>query len=352
MSVQFNFNSLKYNNISHFENQNGENIGFQGLNRCLSRDFVNGGRSKITGFVQMADDAVMEAIKNHPKSRRFVGNLPPDWIDQIPKGKRKETVQQIQDLFSGLAEKLYSPQGTRVNKDETFVVDFLSQLKQSLGLDTEIKYIHAGDIGKAYKLKVGDKKYVFKAFHSDMNPDYAKSNGEIFEPARAPYANKKGCKSFVDFYFGRIGTHDNHDGFMLTKFETSNQKFTPGEEIKRLLRMLKSRVVTADISIKSTPQIPDDLNIIGLKAIDLGDLTLLSQNLHKALKKTAKDIEKYYFNTKKNLTNKEVILNQINDIRQIFGCFCINRYVEENLQNTLRRLTELLKTNKSKFDKP
>ena len=302
MSVQFNVNSLKYNNTNHLENKNfrhGKDIGFQSqsLTRCLSKTFINGGMNKKTGFAQTAEDAILEAIKDNPKSRRFVGNLPPEWIDQIPKGKRKETVQQIQDLFSGLAEKLYSPQYTKFKKDETFVVDFLSQLKQALGLDTEIKYINAGDIGKAYKLKVGDKKYVFKAFHSDMNPDYAKSNGEIFEPARAPYANKKGCKSFVDFYFGRIGTHDNHDGFMLTKFELSNQKLTPKEEIKRLLSFLKSRVTTPDIDINVKTNVSDDLNIIGLKAIDLGDLALLPQNLHKTLKNTAKDIEKYYFNS-------------------------------------------------------
>ena len=341
MSVQFNVNNLKYNNISYFENNAGKNIGFQGLNRCLSRSFVNGGRNKVTGFAQMAEDTVMEAIKNHPKSRRFVGNLPPEWIDRIPKEKRKETIQQLQDLFSNFAEKLCTPQCTKFKKDETFVVDFLKNLKQKLGLDTNIEFIDSGEIGKAYKLKVGKKKYVFKTFHSDMDPGFSKSHGKVFEPARAPYANKKGCKSFVDFYFGKIGTPESQDGFMLTKFEPSDQKLTPAEEIRRLLRMLKSPVTSPDIYI--CQNISNDYNTIGRKIIDFGKLVLIPQNLSKELKKTAKDIEKYYFNTGKIENNKKTVLNQINDIKQIFSCFSIDLDVEENLINTLNRIAALLK---------
>ena len=34
----------------------------------------------------------------YPNSRRFVGNLPHEWITKIPKAKRKETIQEIQDF--------------------------------------------------------------------------------------------------------------------------------------------------------------------------------------------------------------------------------------------------------------
>lgn len=296
------------------------------------------GKSKNSEFINSAEDAVMKAVESYPKARRFVGNLPPEWIDIIPNEKRRETVRQIQYLFSSFAEKLYTPKSWWYPKDGVFADDFLKNLKQILGLDTSIEFIKSGEIGKAFKLEVGEKQYVFKTFHSDMHSDYKGYHGKILEPSRAPYAKKKGCKTFTDYYFGKIGTDESKDAFMVTKFEPFGQKFTPTEEIKRLLRMLKSPVFTSEITIINKLGSFDCSNLIGLKIIDFGHLDILPIKLNKELKKVAKSIEKYYFNTKKSWNKEEAVINEINNADCIFKKFVIDFCVADNLRTILREL--------------
>ncbi len=50
----------------------------------------------------------MKLLVDHPKWNRYIGNLPPDWIDNIPKAERKTQIQAVQNLFSTLTENLYS----------------------------------------------------------------------------------------------------------------------------------------------------------------------------------------------------------------------------------------------------
>jgi len=345
MSIQFSSNNLKYNNIRRPENKN---IAFQGLNRHLSKHFVEAGISKITGNSITVQEAVREAIEANPKSRRFVGNLPAEWIKALPKENRKEHVQKIQDLFSGLAENLSTPKGTKFEKIENFCTDFSQQLKQILGLDTNIKDIGSGDIGKTYKLEIGKNKYVFKTFHSDVSSEV---HGKILEPSRAPYANKKGCKSFIDFYFGKIATGDTKDGFMLTKFEDPKQQLIPAEELKRLIRILKSPVVSTDTFISMARN--NSKNIIGEKIVDFGALNLVEQNLHESLKKAAKNINKHYFNSKKTPTNQDLAFKEIEIIKpsmsinlsdkEAFDNFIKNHAFNSNVYNLLQRLTAILK---------
>lgn len=301
MLVRVNINNLNCN--SRNENRN---IGFQGLSRHLSRNFVIGGKSKKTGFINFAEDTVIEAVETYPKARRFVGNLPPEWIDRIPKEKRRETVRQI------------------------------------LGLDTRIEFIKSGEIGKAFKLEVGEKQYVLKTFHSDMDPYYNKWHGKILEPSRAFYTRKKGCKTFTDYYFGKIGTNESKDAFMVTKFQIKEQKLTPAEETKRLLRILKSPVTTCEIDIGYHPGAYIDINSIGLKIIDFGNLEMIPQKLNKELRKVAKSVEKYCFNTKKSWNKEDAVLNQIKNAADLFKNYCIHGSIKSNLENVLTRLATIV----------
>jgi len=331
LSVQFGFNNLKYNNISHSENKNHKNVGFQGLNRYLSKQFIE------------SEEIAFDALKKYPKSRRFVGNLPSEWIAKIPKANRRETVQQIQDLFAGFSEKLYSPKSAKIQEDEKLVADFSNQLKQILKLYTNIEYIDSGSAGKAYKLEVGLREYVFKVFHNDIGDIFTGSSGKLIEPARAPHSNKKGCKSFVDFYFGKIATEESQDGFMLTKFVEQDEKFKPYEEIKRLLNFLKSPVSSSDSYISDGRDIPDGLNIIGLKTIDFGELERVPKELNKKLKKFTKYFGNFYFNTKKNSDNTKAAFDQIKYTKKDFDHFSIDDDVKENFINVLQRLKKFTK---------
>ena len=331
MSVQFKLNTTKYNNISY-----SENISFQGLNRCLSKHFIN-------------KETALELANMYPNSRRFVGKLPHEWIIEIPEEKRKETIQEIQDLFASFAEKLYTPKFSEFPKNEKFVTDFLKKLKKFLGMDTKIEFIGEGiTAGKAHKLVVGDKQYVLKTFHSDIDEELVEKHGKIMEPSRAPYAKKKGAGSFVDFYFGKTGTAESADGFMVTKFEVLDKILTPREEMKRLLRLLKSPVESSDVLISLVSEVQDSLNTIGLKIIDFGALKLLPQELHKAAKNAAKNIGEYYFNPGKNSDTKRLALDEISKLQIAASANTYSRvsFLASTLPDTLTRIERLLNPKK------
>ena len=278
----------------------------------------------------------------YPNSRRFVGNLPHEWITKIPKAKRKETIQEIQDLFASFAEKLYSPKFSEFPKNEQFVTDFLKKLENFLWMDTKIEFIGEGiTAGKAHKLVVGDKQYVLKTFHSDIDEKLIDKHGKIIEPSRAPYVKKKGAGSFVDFYFGKTGTAKSADGFMVTKFEVPGKILTPREEMKQLLRLLKSPVDSSEVLISRISEIHDSLNTIGLKIIDFGALKLLPQDLHKAAKNAAKNIGEYYFNPRKNSDTKRLAQDEISNNFNSRVSF-----YDTILPGTLTRIERLLKPKK------
>lgn len=331
MSIQLNQNNICHN---HYKDP-----AFQGLNRYLSKNFVQAGISKISGIHVSNEEAVMEVLEKFPKSRGFVGNLPPDWIDRIPKGSRKETVQQIQDLFANLAENIYSPIFTKFDRNEKFITDFTNKLQNILKLETHIDFINEGSIGKAFRLGVGNNQYVFKAFHSLICPEFWDLHGKVVEPARASFAKKHGCKSFTKFYFGKIAEMDAKNGFMVTKFEDSKRELTPQDEIKRLIRILKSPVTTPDMTINSA--IMTGGNTIRRKIIDYGNLKLFNNNL----KETAVQISKYYFNTRKNKKNKQMIIENINKTNEFLLEFQNTEYcisARSNMRSTLKRLSELI----------
>ncbi len=86
------------------------------------------------------------------------------------------------------------------------------------------EYLTQKEIGKVFTLKVGDKDYIYKCFHSNVSEFFSRSHGKIMETSRAPYAEKKGCKTFAKFYFGKLAKEDTKDGFIITKFEDITKK--------------------------------------------------------------------------------------------------------------------------------
>lgn len=336
MILQFNHN--------HINSRKNTSPSFQGLNRYLSKNFVEAGISKISGKLVTNEEAVLEVLEKFPKSRRFVGNLPPDWIDKIPKGNRKETIQQIQDIFSEFAEKLCTPMYTAFNKDENFVIDFLNKLQKTLKLVPNIEFIKEGSLGKAFKLEIGNKNYVLKTFHSNTDPCYRQKHGKIIETSRTPYTEKNGYKSFADFYLGKIASKEGKDGFILTGFEDKNKNLTQQEEIKRLLRLLKAPFTSPDIIIYHNAR--QDLNMIGRKVIDLGSLKLLDETFNKMLVKAAEEIGKYCFNTKKSAENKQKVLDKILETYNSYINHNNKKFIASigtNLVVILERLSDLIK---------
>lgn len=281
----------------------------------------------------------MKLLDDHPKWNRFIGNLPPDWIDNIPKAERKTQIQAVQNLFSTLTENLYSPKGKNFTGNERFIAEFKKKLEAIIKIKVNFEYLTQKEIGKVFTLKVGDKDYIYKCFHSDLSEFFSNSHGKIMETSRAPYAEKKGGESFVKFYFGKVAKEDTKDGFLVTKFEDIKQKLTPREEIKRLIKFLKSHVNCYDTELHQ--YIEDDYNMIGRKIIDLGCLEQIPSNLHKEIKKLANKITQFCFNTSKNAPYK-YIFKQINDMKTQIEYSSINVDTTKNLKEALQRISVLI----------
>lgn len=340
MKIQINQNN-KYN-------QN-KALAFQGLNRYLSRHIIENKADK--GILITAEESVLNALEKCPNSRRFVGNLPPDWINTIPKEKRKETVQQIQDLFADFAKKICSYWKVKSKNYKLAAPEFEKKLEEILNLKVNINYYSQGDLGKTFKLNVGEKLYIFKNFHRDLIIDGEELHGKTFEPAFAPYAHKNGCKTFADFYFGKVAAKKDHDGFILTLFEDYTKELSPHEELKRLLRILKSPITTPDIIINSNKN-SFSKNLIGLKIIDLGNSTRVNKNLNNELKTMANEIAKYGFNilkrtndkpiSNKNLEHRKNLFEKLEKMKDILFFYYTDLEQRQIFYNAMQRIIILL----------
>jgi len=285
MDLRFNLTRNKYQNPSP---------SFSGLNRTLSKHFIVD-----------AKNLAPQLIDAYPKSRGFVGNLPADWIKLLPPNKIKQSVISIQNMFAELAKQLHTPRNFAVYNLN--LSDFENSLNKILGLKVKVKDLDSGDIGKAFLMNVGDKGYIFKCFHSNIASVYTDVHGSIVETTRAPFVNRNSMGTFTKLFFGRIGTDSEKCGFMLTNFEHSGQKFSPEEKAKRLLKIIKSPVSTADMGLIEGKN--DHRNYIGLKIIDYGYIQHIPDEIHSVLVNFANHCQEIFFHSPKKNQQKVNITN-------------------------------------------
>jgi len=320
-------------------NNNQQKPTFQGLNRYLSKHFPQEEIGVISKQAVSSSEFVMEAINKYPKSRRFVGNLPPDWIERLPKENRKDYVQKIQDLFSNLAEILSSKEteyNLVVAKNQRHLTNFKLQFKNLLGADVGLYTLSPegnGSFAKAYVLKIDEKKYLFKVFHSDQTKQKRiNSSWKLVEPARAPFVMRTSKKGFAKFYFGRMAGLNDKDGFMLTEF-LQEKLMTEKQQCRNLLRLLTSHVLSLDILYYGQLK-----NVINLKIFDYGELTLQPPEFLKKIKPknnklNVQEVKNIIYNTPPKIKTDSKIKGNV-DYRRIISTLLLKfKIMNENLHD-------------------
>jgi len=310
-------------------------VPVSGLNRYFSRHFLSDADEIYHSgdIFSLSERLVDEKLLKHSKSRGFVGNVPAEWLKDIPREQRKSHVQKIQDLFAQFAEGHYSA-NDYLTKYEVYKT-FKSSLKEALKLPIELSVEKGGSSGKVFKLEVNNKLYALKVFQNDIDRERLSCHGQMMEISRAPFVKKKGNKAFSEFYFGKVNNQSGKDGFALFKFEDSTHKLPVNKEAIRLLRLLRCLVYSHDFSLISGQ------NLINLKFIDYGYLLLMPEEINKKLKQIADEVGQYYFKKKKNCQTiekgKNIIGISVN--KSISEAERLNRNIE-NLKEELERVFE------------
>jgi len=344
-SIYKNINS----SYSKYEKQKDKNVSFQGLNRYFAKKFIY---THMFYNYETLEETLLTVVNKYPKSRRFLGNLPHDWIEKISPEKRKESVIKIQDLFAELAKQTSSPRDAKQNIKHA-AKGFCESLDNLLGTaGTTIKYIKSGYFGKAYKLSVNDRHYVFKSFHSDIEEVFFKDLGPMVETIKAPFV-KKTTSAFADFYFGKFATKKENDGFLLIKYENEIKKPKSPKllipfiqnQIMLLLKILRAPVTSEDIKFEIKNGVISDKNIVGTKIVDYGRINRQWFSSMNQLKQQTKDLQKECFIRKKQLVNIDKTIKTLMEMKLLLE----ENSLLDNLKNVPDKLSVLIiELNKTK----
>lgn len=245
-----------------------DTIHFTGLNRNLSK------------MAYASIDSIKKEVKNFPKSKGIVGNLPAEWIQKIPKENRANVIKELYGELNAIVRErrvdVLAQIGTNKRLSEAFSNAGITQSGQKIS----ILYIGEGELGTAFRLLgLSDDKYIIKIFH----PKSVTSNhhGKHIEPNRAAFWQKYAGKNtqMAPFYFA-----DLKAGYMVNKFIDDN---TP--KYKRYI--LPQSLGLKSFDIDENPDAKH--NIIKGFQIDYGGLEVKKSTLVKDKKKQA-DFRKFF----------------------------------------------------------
>ncbi len=194
------------------QNKNLINPNFKGLSKDLGK--------------KLYEDAttISQASYKHPKSQGVAGNLPPSWIQNIPKSERKEKINKLYSDMSRIPDILRKGEfsdraAKKASKKLTKALIEASIIDKKTKL--ELKKLGRGSAGYGYLIEgmPTGEKFVIKIYHS-FDPNN-RQTGPNIEINRAIYWKKNAGSNNqrVKFYFGDIDS-----GYMVTKFVDENTK--------------------------------------------------------------------------------------------------------------------------------
>lgn len=221
-----------------------EEFGGKGLTRYLKSHWVDAPQ-------------LVRILEEYPDVSRNIGSPPKGWLDNVPEGKRKETVLAIFDTCAEFSSKI-SPFYEEDAEFQPLVEEFEGRLCETLGKKVKVKYITKGTVGNVFSIEADDKKYVIKSFRKDAGT--GNGHGRSEEPQKAIFVKNNERKSrFAEFYFGRVATREEQDGFIVTEY-VDQQKRT-GKKSPYDMPYITSNDSNA-------------ANLIGTKGVDFGDLSI------------------------------------------------------------------------------
>lgn len=103
------------------------------------------------------------------------GAFPYSWLKRIPAANRGAATQKLHDVLRNAAIEMYSPESDIAKRP--LLDNLAKKLENIIGQTIQIKYLGTGAFSKTYTMQIpGDKKYVWKIYHCDVNNGMMHSN--------------------------------------------------------------------------------------------------------------------------------------------------------------------------------
>lgn len=176
-------------------------------------------------------------LAGFPLTDRNIGGLPEGWLNNVPQQQKAEASKKIYSTLADFAQKntITKIEEGKLSKD----------LSDILGFKAECSFVDDGQFGKAYKVNIDGKDYCLKTFKQEKKHVNSAAHGSQIEVQSALYANSHSRDGqFTKFFFGKVASASDYDGFMVTEFLTQNKNKTI--EYKKENPIVSSETVKVD----------------------------------------------------------------------------------------------------------
>ncbi|OGI22969.1 MAG: hypothetical protein A2287_08930 [Candidatus Melainabacteria bacterium RIFOXYA12_FULL_32_12] len=317
--VIFNKNLIKKTVLD--QNSSQPSTNFTGLSSSMESKAFN------------KQETIVKLRESYPNSLGVTGNLPADWIKEIPKDKREEEIKKLYKAFDEITEIFRSgrprerdqwsdqqvlkirPSEESLQKASNILINTFKNAGIKIEEDIKIEKLGAGKLGYAFKFNVNDDKYVFKVYHDiDSNLGLVKyGHGNPLENNKALFIkrNTHGKNQYAPYYFGNVKS-----GYMIEKYIDKdnvllgNVKSGPDAEKYIDKNDIPPRISPLDdIGLDAGNDLHDANVSIGGIIFDYGGIKVLNRNLA-----DNKD-RKFHLNREKKLDEKRAIENFIEKVK-------------------------------------
>lgn len=171
---------------------------------------------------------VEKILEVYPETSRYIGSLPNQWINFLPKDEIAPKSKEVFEAFSKFARKTYIKHCPREVFDKQ-AGKLKKKLVKILNLKEEqvsVYYYKSGSVGNTFKIRVENEDYtnnfyILKVFKEGATKNFYENSlhWKGSEVLNAAYAQKNSPKgNFAKFYFGKFARMSDKDGFLVTEF--------------------------------------------------------------------------------------------------------------------------------------
>lgn len=250
---------------------NSTPISYQGLNRTLSKRVF---RNKT----------ILELDKLNPKSNGIVGNIPPQWVQNMPVEERAELIPKLYEKLGKFVSKVLPK--LPGNKIQSILLTNI--LREHKAIDSSssvnIKKIGKGLLSKGYRIKnKSDGSSLFlKRFIETHKNKYLRTTG-IHGPAsennvktflKHDIKTNKEKSLFTNFYYG-----DMRNGYYVEEYLSHRDFVNPDVILPCNVRELESSIYEtlykhglyhSDLHEKNAKYYFDKNDNLAIKCFDVG----------------------------------------------------------------------------------
>ena len=288
-------------------------------------------------------------FNKYPHISRNIGYIPYVFLKNIKNKNKNEIAAKIFDLCSSYSFDLMIGN----SEQSQSITDFENALGKIINNKVKADYIGQGHNGNVYKLTIDNKEFVYKCFFTfNNNDDYL--HGKNTEPQYAYYTSIYEKNRFAKFYFGKVCSKYDFDGFIVTEYIDKNSQ----KENKKN-NILQSYYEYLSIPYLETRKID---NLIAGKIVDFGGISenqtelknkkvryfinLISKNINCFYKR--KEIKYIWKADYKNIINIKNGINKFNNKEDFIRALdFIKKHINhfpQDLYNDLKQVSALDKS--------